>query len=979
MCTSNLVRQLETRVLAQLSEDRSRSANCEGDELAQEAFGEHGSRMSLTWLENSLKGLQEDLQKSQRDLLNQPQQFTSAQIATVQLPIQRDVLSTIDKNARKVLEHANRDMLWAESSRRKDQLQSQQIPLVDPEYVVQRTAELLRFKHNADTCYSPHLQEELKRKKLELPVRRFTKQILEVINSNTYTIIDGKCDSGKTTQVPQIILDDAIDNSTGASCRVLCVQLKELEAVKKSLQVAHERLEKLGDTTFYGVAPDHNTCTPFPGGNIRYCSRDDLLRMLKNGPSSLERFSHIILDEVQLRDFNIEAGMMLLKRFVEQRKSIGASVPKVILMGSITHVDSFCSYFGTKTIDGTLLPAPHLTIPMGFPVEKYYLEEVIGNIAHSLTPNTLWPLLLNDKNTKEFLDNHFKLFEESETVEINRLGKVVVPCGLISATLLSLLSTTKTGSILVFVPTIPYMQRVIKQITAYGPEQGFHFADKNRFRIIQLHKNTTKEEKAEFNLELPPGCRRIVISTQGKGFTIPDVRYVIDSGKSIDRKENHENHENSNNLAKNNGWAVRWTSQTVASQRAEHAGRVQGGEYYFLGAKKCFDSLPVTKPPTTGAARSDLQRACLHVKRATSGTSLSIAELFAQTYEPPQESSVCAAVDDLKELQALDEQEELTTLGHLLVDLDMDPCFGKMVALGIIFQCLDPMLILAGLGWNPRLLLHMPSSPDAGAGGSLIGSVHDSVHESGYHIATINAFGAIREMLHKEGKLPAFEDAVSKDYMSKVYQTATSEINRIIKRLIAAKIIPADRLYGEEGSWLSCSSFNANSNNEALIEALLLQCLSSNLAVKPFGDTTFKFKSGEIINRISDDFKHKSYIMAYNFRSVSASMPHGMTQKTQVNPLAACLLGNKIEQEEDNVILDSWVKIELQSVESTENEVARSLVQTHRVLNEVSIFLWLFNSCANLGIPADPSHCLSDTSLPENGKLRFQNGMGFLS
>ncbi|KAJ5617615.1 hypothetical protein N7537_002729 [Penicillium hordei] len=63
-------------------------------------------------------------------------------------------------------------------------------------------------------------------------------------------------------------------------------------------------------------------------------------------------------------------------------------------------------------------------------------------------------------------------------------------------------------------------------------------------------------------------------------------------------------------------------------------------------------------------------------------------------------------------------------------------------------------------------------------------------------------------------------------------------------------------------------------------------------------------------------------------------MPHGMIQKTQVNPLAACLLGSNVEQEENHVILDSWVKIKPQNVESRGNEVAKDLVQTHKVFNE---------------------------------------------
>ncbi|KAF7522609.1 hypothetical protein PCG10_007329 [Penicillium crustosum] len=836
------------------------------------------------------------------DRPSQPQQDIPAQVTTIHLPIQRNVLSTI-KNARKALEYANRDMLWADGSRKKDKLQPQ-VSRRGPKY--------------ADTYDSPDLQD-FEREKLELPMRPFTNQILDAINSNTYSIIDKRFDSGKTRQVAQIILEDAMNNPTAVPCRVLCVRQNELEEVEMAYEVARGKSGELGDITFHRVSPDH--IARLPRGTIKYCSRQSLLRILKDGPSSLERFSHIILDEAQLHGLNINVGMMLLKRFVEQRKSIGASVPKVILMGSFAHVDGLCSYFGTKTTDGTLLPAPHVTIPGGFPVEKYYLEEVMGNITHSLTPEIIECLLHKDKATQMFLGSHFELCEKLKPVKLNRIGKELVPSGLVSATLLSLLSTTKTGSIIAFVPRYCDAGRVMKQITVFGPKLGFDFTDKDRFRIVHFHSSMTEEEKAEIQLGIPPGCRRIIISRERSDFAMPDVRYVVDSGKSMD-----------NSLTRK-GWGINWISETVASERAEFTDGVQPREYYFLGAKKCFDFLPATTPTKTATSRSDLQQVCLRLRQATSGTSFTIAELFAQTFKPPRKSRVCAVVNDLKELQLLDEQEELTSLGHILVDLNMDPCLGKMIVLGIIFQCLDPMLILASLGWNPKLFSEMLSSSDLNPSPGVGESFVRSVNESGYHIAITNTFGAIRQMLHKKGELPAFEDEVSKDCLSKVYHTATPEIERIIKRLIAAEIIPAKLSFGN-GASFSCKSLNTNSKNEALIKTLLLQCLSSNLAVKPFGYTAIKFKSGEIAERDPDYSISKNYIMAYNFGSVRASKPHGMIQKTQVSPLAACLLGSKIEQEEDSVILDSWVKIKPQSVESSGNELAKDLVQTHKVFDE---------------------------------------------
>ncbi|KAJ9481084.1 hypothetical protein VN97_g12421 [Penicillium thymicola] len=865
--------------------------------------GAHYSTYSPPLLESAVNKVVSNKSPAD-DLLRPLQQYTPA---TVHLPIQRKVLSTI-KDARKVLEYANRDMLWADASRRKNELRPRiRIRRLAPKDVTQGTAKWPRSKHRPDTCDSPFREE------LEFPVRLCTKQILSVINSNTYSIIDEEIDSGKAIQVPQIIVEDAI-NTSRVSCMILSVQLNESEAVNMTHRMAHDRSWKLGDTAFHKVPPHHIARLPWE--TIRYCSRQDLLRILKDGPSILKQFSHIILDDVHFRDFNIEVGMMLLKRFIEKRK--GASVPKVILMGSFTHINELCSYFGTKTTDGTLLPAPHMTVPRGFPVKKYYLEGVMDNINRSSPPEIRKALLHKDEDTQSFLASNFKWFEKLVRVKINRPEKDVVPCGLVSATLLSLLSTTKTGSIIAFVPRHLDFMEVTKQIRAFGPKLGFDFADKDRFRIIHLCSNPTAEEKAEIQLEYPPGCRRIFISKERSAFTIPDVRYVVDSGKSMGRNLTNE-------------LSINWISGTVASQRAECTGGVQASEYYFLGTKERFDSLSVTPTPLLStASRSNLQQACLHVKRATPGRSLSIAELFAQTSKPPKKSRVCAAVDDLKELQLLDEQEELTALGHILVDLNMDPSLGKMVALGVIFQCLDPMLILASLDRNPDLFSRRPSSPDPGVDASFV----RSINESGYHVAITNILGSIRQRLHhQEGEPPALGDKVSQDYLSQVYHTVTPKIGRIIKRLIAAKFISADKSFGD-GAFFSYDSLNTNSKNEALIKTLLLQCLSSNLAVKPFGYTAIKFKSGEIVERDPNYSISKNYIMAYNFGSARANKRHGTMQKTQVNPLAACVLGSKIEQEEENVILDSWVKIKPQKVGSRGNEVAKDLVQTHKAFNE---------------------------------------------
>ena len=49
----------------------------------------------------------------------------------------------------------------------------------------------------------------------------------------------------------------------------------------------------------------------------------------------------------------------------------------------------------------------------------------------------------------------------------------------------------------------------------------------------------------------------------------------------------------------------------------------------------------------------------------------------------------------LQNLNALDNEEHLTPLGFHLAQLPMDPQMGKMILMGAIFSCLDPILSIA--------------------------------------------------------------------------------------------------------------------------------------------------------------------------------------------------------------------------------------------------------------------------------------------
>ena len=69
-------------------------------------------------------------------------------------------------------------------------------------------------------------------------------------------MVYGDTGCGKTTQVPQILLEDAMLSGKGAKCSIVCTQPRRVAAISVAKRVAHERAERLGRTVGYSVRMD---------------------------------------------------------------------------------------------------------------------------------------------------------------------------------------------------------------------------------------------------------------------------------------------------------------------------------------------------------------------------------------------------------------------------------------------------------------------------------------------------------------------------------------------------------------------------------------------------------------------------------------------------------------------------------------------------------------------------------------------------
>ena len=82
--------------------------------------------------------------------------------------------------------------------------------------------------------------------------------------------------------------------------------------------------------------------------------------------------------------------------------------------------------------------------------------------------------------------------------------------------------------------------------------------------------------------------------------------------------------------------------------------------------------------------------------------------MLDETIEPPDTARVAAAMDSLKKLGALAENEDLTSLGRVLLQLPIDASLGKLLLYGSMFRCLDTALTIAAILSNRSPFMSPP-------------------------------------------------------------------------------------------------------------------------------------------------------------------------------------------------------------------------------------------------------------------------------
>lgn len=544
---------------------------------------------------------------------------------------------------------------------------------------------------------SPRAQK-LQAEREQLPVFQHRHHILEALQRHPVVVIAGETGSGKSTQIPQFLLEHMLTSGKEPQpCNIVVTQPRRISAMTLACRVSEELGCDDGPGSKSSLCGYQIRMENLSGEWTRllYCTTGVLLRKLQQD-RHLSSMTHIIVDEVHERSVQSDFLLTILKDVVMKRSDL-----QLILMSATVDCHKFSSYFNR---------CPVITIPgRTFPVEVFHLEDIVEETGYVLEKDSEYSQKILEEEEEVSISvtqKGGKTLEHQEVIIKDSPGwdlgpdldhfssrtkhvlQYMNPNKINMDLLIDLVDyldkspqfAEVDGAVLVFLPGLAHIQQLYDLLLS-----NKMFRDKNRYMIVALHSTLSSKDQAAAFTVPPAGVRKIVLSTNisETGVTIPDVVFVIDTGKTKENKY-HESSQMSSLVET-------FVSKASALQRQGRAGRVRNGFCFRLYPKYRFQSFMDYSIPEI--LRVPLEELCLHIMKCQYGPP---EDFLGRALDPPQPQSVNNAVNLLRKIGAcLLSDHVLTPLGHHLAALPVNVKIGKMLIYGAILGCLEPIATIA--------------------------------------------------------------------------------------------------------------------------------------------------------------------------------------------------------------------------------------------------------------------------------------------
>ena len=434
----------------------------------------------------------------------------------------------------------------------------------------------------------------------QLPIYKHQDEINAALANHQVIVVQGPTGCGKTTQLPRILLRNPM--ITG---RIGLTQPRRIAAVSVAARLAKEIGCELGEEVGYAIRFDDKTSED----TILKVMTDGILLQESRSDHLYEQYQVIIIDEAHERSLNIDLALGLLRMAIDKRPDL-----RVIISSATIRAETFQRYFSRKG-DGSDVPLISIQART-YPVEISY-RDVEG-----------------DRDE----------MPEALTDEVKRIHK-----------------SGEEGHILAFLPGQAAILKCQEMLQiAQATERGF-----DDLWILPLYGLLSREEQ-ERVFDEKPGMRKVVLATNiaETSITIPDVRFVIDSGIAKIPRFNNNTHITT---LKEEG-----VSHASLQQRAGRAGRTAPGKCIRLFPEDKLDNrVEFTDEEIIRLELSEVLLRLIDV-------GILDVESFPFPTRPPHQAIV-DALAELRRLGAIDETNNLTNIGQKMVVFPLSPRLARVV------------------------------------------------------------------------------------------------------------------------------------------------------------------------------------------------------------------------------------------------------------------------------------------------------------
>lgn len=536
-----------------------------------------------------------------------------------------------------------------------------------------------------------------------LPVLRRSNDILRAVSTNDVLIVIAETGSGKTTQIPQIILDNHSDSS------ILITQPRRVAAISVASRVAAERGTKLGEQVGYAIRFDDTSTRGVT--RIRYVTDGVMLReALSCGITGLRnRYSHIIIDEIHERSVNTDIVLGIVKRMlISSSSSKSTSTPvsgiskftmrtrlpfKVILMSATTDADKLKNFF---MLDSQL---------------KVDLLNIEGK-THPVR------VLFATAPPPEFV-----------VASVN--------------TCIQIIHDHEKGDILVF---LPGQDDIITACSSLRKSMKEKLAKETwrSIQILPLYAAMSPEEQLRAIQPTIDGSRKVIFATNiaETSVTIPGIVFVVDCGlikvreSCIGKKKG----------MKSDILQLQPVSKAQAEQRLGRAGRTGPGFLYRLYTDKQFNSLPTY--PTPEILRSETTGIMLQIISLVHFFHEHDVEKFGMLsfplIDPVPQREMEFGLETLVLLGAVDNDMNLTRTGELMSRLPVSPMLARTLLESLRLDCVQSMASVASVMCIDGLIFQEAKGNKRE---KIVNAQRRFINENGDHLTNANALHAVWQLM----------------------------------------------------------------------------------------------------------------------------------------------------------------------------------------------------------------------------------------